>query len=65
MVPPYLITEPLALTRHHGRYSAVVPQRALASVGGWPLHMAVTHGRYKFITVSLPKYGYDMAVTKV
>ena len=37
------ILEPLALalTRHHGRYSTVTPQRALASVGGWPLHTAV------------------------
>ena len=54
------IIEPLTLTRHHGRYSTVTPPRALASVGGWPLHMA-------FINLKQLRFrrGYGMAVKKV
>ena len=33
--------KPLALTNGHGRYMAVTPERGLASVGEWPLHIAV------------------------
>jgi hypothetical protein len=33
--------KPLALASGHGRYIAVTPERALVSVGGWPLHIAV------------------------
>ena len=42
--------KPLALASGHGRYITVTPERALVSVGEWPLHIAV-----KFLTVSLPK----------
>ena len=42
--------KPLALASGHGRYITVTPERALVSVGEWPLHIAVT-----FLTVSLPK----------
>ena len=42
--------KPLALASGHGRYITVIPERALVSVGEWPLHIAV-----KFLTVSLPK----------
>jgi hypothetical protein len=31
--------KPLALTNGHGRYMAVTPERALASVEGCPLHI--------------------------
>jgi hypothetical protein len=40
----------LALASGHGRYMAVTPERAIFRWG-----MAVTHSRYKFVTVSLPK----------
>jgi hypothetical protein len=33
--------KPLALANGHGRYMAVTPERALVSVGGWPLNIAV------------------------
>jgi hypothetical protein len=33
--------KPLPLTNGHDRYMAVTPERALASVGGWPLHLTV------------------------
>jgi hypothetical protein len=33
--------QPLALTNGHGRYTTVIPERALASVGEWPLNIAV------------------------
>jgi hypothetical protein len=38
------------LASGHGRYITVAPERALGSVGEWPLN-----NRYKFVTVSLPK----------
>jgi hypothetical protein len=46
--------KPLALASGHDRYSytTVTPERALVSVGEWPLHI---YSRYKFLTVSLPK----------
>ena len=33
--------KPLPLANGHGRYMAVTPERALVSVGEWPLHIAV------------------------
>ena len=33
--------KPLALANGHGRYITVTPERALVSVGEWPLHIAV------------------------
>ena len=45
--------KPLALANGHGRYITVTPERALVSVGEWPLHIAV-----KVWTVSLPKPPY-------
>jgi hypothetical protein len=33
--------KPLALASGHGRYTTVTPERALVSVGEWPLHIAV------------------------
>jgi hypothetical protein len=33
--------KPLALASGHGRYKTVTPERTLASVGKWPLHIAV------------------------
>ena len=45
--------KPLALTNDHGRYMTVTPERTLASVGEWPLHIA--YSRYKFLAASLPK----------
>ena len=45
--------KPLPLANGHGRYITVTPERALVSVGEWPLHIAV-----KFLTVSLPKPPY-------
>jgi hypothetical protein len=33
--------EPLALASGHGRYITVTPERAIVSVGEWPLHIAV------------------------
>jgi hypothetical protein len=41
------------LTNGHGRCTTVTPERKPASVGGW--RMAVTCGRYEFVTVSLLK----------
>ena len=55
MVTPYLMTEPLTSTRHYGRYRTVIPQRAIYSVGVWPLNIAAKYSRYKFMAVSLPK----------
>ena len=43
----------LALANGHGRYMTVTPERALVSCVRWG--MAVACGRYKFVTVSLPK----------
>jgi hypothetical protein len=37
--------KPLPLTNGHGRYVAVLPERALVSVGEWPLHAAHFSGR--------------------
>ena len=35
--------KPLALANGHGRYNiTVIPERALLSVGRWPLHITVT-----------------------
>ena len=31
--------KPLPLANGHGRYITVTPERALMSVGGWPLHI--------------------------
>jgi hypothetical protein len=60
MVTPYLITEPLTSTRHNGRYRTVSPQRALYSVGVWPLHTDVINLRpFRFLN------GYDSAVSEV
>ena len=42
--------KPLPLDNGHGRYITVTPERALVSVGKWPLNLAL-----KFLTVSLPK----------
>ena len=33
--------KPLPLTNGHGRYITAAPERALVSVGEWPLHVAV------------------------
>jgi hypothetical protein len=33
--------KPLNLTNGHGRHMAVPPERALVSVGEWPLHITV------------------------
>jgi hypothetical protein len=33
--------KPLPLTNGHGRYITVTPERALLSVGEWPLHITV------------------------
>ena len=33
--------KPLPLTNGHGRYITVTPERALVSVGEWPLHIYV------------------------
>jgi hypothetical protein len=35
--------KPLALASGHGRYITATPERALLSVGEWPLHIAVTN----------------------
>jgi hypothetical protein len=32
--------KPLALANGHGRYMTVTPERALVSVGEWPLHIS-------------------------
>jgi hypothetical protein len=34
------IIKPLPLANGHGRYMTATPERALVSVGEWPLHMA-------------------------
>ena len=53
--------KPLPLTNGHGRYITAAPERALVSVGEWPLHAAVInlqpiHSRNGFATaVSLLK----------
>jgi hypothetical protein len=49
--------KPLALASGHGRYITVTPERALVSVGEWPLHTAVInlpprHFRNGFVTVT-------------
>ena len=33
--------KPLPLTNGHSRYITAIPERALVSVGEWPLHMTV------------------------
>jgi hypothetical protein len=33
--------KPFALASGYGRYITVTPERALVSVGEWPLHIAV------------------------
>jgi hypothetical protein len=48
----HLRIKPLPLTNGHGRYTTATPERALASVG---TEIAITHNRYKFVTVSLSK----------
>ena len=48
----HLRIKPLALASDHGHYITVTPERALVSVGGWPLQI---YNRYKFVTVSLPE----------
>jgi hypothetical protein len=49
---PHTRIKSLALTNGHGRYITATPERALVSVGEWPLH---AYNRYKFVTASLPK----------
>ena len=54
------MTEPLTSTRHYGRYRTDTPQRALYSVGVWPLHIAVINlWPFHF------RNGYDIAVSEV
>ena len=36
--------KPLAFSSGHGRYIAVTPERALVSVGEWPLHITAVNG---------------------
>jgi hypothetical protein len=43
----------MALASGHGRYITVTPERTLTCVR-W--RMAVTYNRYKFVTVSIPKW---------
>ena len=47
--------KPLPLTNGHGRYITAAPERALVLVSYIRWGMAVTCGRYKFATGSLPK----------
>ena len=47
--------KPLPLTNGHGRYITAAPERALVLVSCIRWGMAVTCGRYKFATGSLPK----------
>jgi hypothetical protein len=57
--------KPLALTNGHGRYMAVTPERALASVGGcplniWPLKFWPFHfrnGRVTAVLLLQPPFG--------
>ena len=43
--------KPLAVANGHGRYITVTPERALVSVGEWP----IKNTGVMFLTVSLPK----------
>ena len=47
--------KPLPLANDHGRYTTVIntSERAIVSVGKWPLH--IIHSRYNFLTISLLK----------
>jgi hypothetical protein len=54
--------KPLPLTNKHGRYIAATTERILsASLEEWPLNIKCN--RYKFVTVSLPKWSRNSRFT--
>jgi hypothetical protein len=44
----------MALASRHSRYITATPERALVSVGEWPLH-TMQYNRYNYLTVLVPK----------